>query len=100
MAQFLDEILYRLRCKFIFGHFAQIIDTDPFIGGGFTVLQNDAAFINGRIAQVFCINGPVSIIELTTDFRQPKARHKNICMQSLTMARKLERKPPSMEMRM
>ena len=42
-------------CQFIFGHFTQIIYADPFIGGCFAVLHNDAAFINGRIAQVFYI---------------------------------------------
>ena len=53
MAQFLYKILHPLGCQFIFGHSTQIIDTNPFIGGGFAILQNDAAFIDGRIAQVF-----------------------------------------------
>ena len=65
MAQFLNKILHPLGCQFIFGHLTQIIETDPFIGGCFAVLQNDAAFINGRIAQVFYIDGPVSIMEHT-----------------------------------
>ena len=62
-------------CQFIFGHFTQIIDTDPLIGGGFTVLQNDAALINGRIAQVFYIDGLVSVMEHSTDFRQSIGRN-------------------------